>query len=274
MNHSKGGGPSALHPNIPASRRLFPGARTIFALMLREMATTYGRSPGGYLWAILEPTAGILLLTLIFSAAFRAPPLGVNFPIFYASGLVPFMLYIGVSNKMATALLFSKPLLTYPTVTFIDALTARFLVNVLTHIMVAYVIYSFILLVYETRTIIDLPRILLAFAMAAVLSGGIGIMNCFLFSRFPVWQQIWTIINKPLFLISCIFFIYESIPQPYRDYLWYNPVVHIIGVSRSGFYSNYRAEYASPLYVMGLGLGLTLLGLVLLKRHYRDLIEQ
>lgn len=273
MNLVSGPHPQALQPKYRAPRRRFPGARTVFALMLREMATTYGRSPGGYIWAILEPAAGILLLTLVFSVAFRTPPLGVNFPIFYATGLVPFMLYMHVSSKMAAALLFSKPLLAYPTVTFVDALMARFLVNLMTQLLVAYVIYAFIMLVFETRTIISLPDILLSFAMVAVLSGGIGVMNCFLFVRVPVWQQVWSIVNRPLFIISGIFFTFETIPQPYRDYLWYNPLIHVVGVSRSGFYSSYQADYASPLFVFGLGLGLTLLGLILLKRYYRELIE-
>ena len=96
-------------PRITAAKRRFPGARTVAALMLREMATTYGRSPGGYLWAILEPVVGILLLTAIFSIAFHTPPLGVNFPIFYATGLVPFTLYLTVSSKTSLALLFSSP---------------------------------------------------------------------------------------------------------------------------------------------------------------------
>ena len=47
--------------------------RTLVALVMREMSTTYGRSALGYLWAILEPVAGIMLLTAIFSLAFRAP---------------------------------------------------------------------------------------------------------------------------------------------------------------------------------------------------------
>ncbi|MEL6475009.1 MAG: sugar ABC transporter permease, partial [Pseudomonadota bacterium] len=34
-------------------RRRFASLRSIIALMLREMATSYGRSPGGYLWAVL-----------------------------------------------------------------------------------------------------------------------------------------------------------------------------------------------------------------------------
>jgi len=242
--------------------------------MLREMSTTYGRSPGGYIWAGLEPAVGILLLTAIFSAAFSTPPLGVNFPIFYASGLVPFTLFLTVNGKMGIALLFSKPLLEYPTVTFVDALLARFLTNVITQLMVAYVIIGFILIAYETQTILDMPRIILGFAMASALALGIGTMNCFLISRYQVWQQIWSIVNRPLFLISCVFYTFETIPAPFNDYLWWNPVVHVVGVTRSGFYSYYDAAFASPLYVFGLSIGLTCFGLLFLQRQYKDLMER
>jgi hypothetical protein len=53
--------------------RFLASFRTITALILREMATTYGRSPGGYLWAVLEPVAGVALLSLVFSLALRNP---------------------------------------------------------------------------------------------------------------------------------------------------------------------------------------------------------
>ena len=36
------------------------------------MGTTYGRSPGGYLWAILEPVAGIALLSTMIGAVVLA----------------------------------------------------------------------------------------------------------------------------------------------------------------------------------------------------------
>ena len=67
-----------------------------------------------------------------------------------------------------------------------------------------------------------LSSIILGFSMAAALALGIGTMNCFLISRYQVWQQIWSIINRPLFLVSCVFFLFETIPAPYNDYLWWN----------------------------------------------------
>ena len=102
--------------------RRFASIRTIFALMLREMITTYGRSPGGYLWAVLEPAAGIALLSLVFSVGFRSPALGVSFAMFYATGMVPFVFFNDINLKVSRALLFSKPLMAYPTVTFVDAI--------------------------------------------------------------------------------------------------------------------------------------------------------
>ena len=264
--------PSAARSNRKP-RRPFASLRTITALILREMITTYGRSPGGYLWAVLEPVAGIALLTLIFSTAFRAPALGTNFPIFYATGMIPFLMYNDISGKVALSLLFSKPLLAYPAVTYLDAIIARFIVNLLTQLMVAYITLTGILLIFETRLVPDYPTIIEGFALTALLALGVGVMNCFLFSRFPVWQRAWSILMRPMFIISGIFFLFDTIPLPYRDYLWYNPLVHIIGLMRRGFYSSYDANYVSVSYLVGLSLALLLTGLFLLRRFHRDLLN-
>lgn len=251
-------------------RRRFASTATVLALVLREMETSYGRSPGGYLWAVLEPAAGIALLTVIFSIGFRSPPIGTSFELFYASGMLPFLLFIDVSNKVALSLRFSRQLLAYPCVTFLDALLARFLTNMLTQIMVAYIVLAGIMLLFDTRTVLDPTKIVLGFAMAAALAFGVGTLNAFLMTRFELWQRVWSIVTRPLFIISCIFFIFDAIPQPFRDILWWNPLVHVVGQTRSGFYPGYDAPYVSLVYVFGLSTALTAAGLVFLRRYHRD----
>jgi capsular polysaccharide transport system permease protein len=253
--------------------RSFATFRTIGALILREMATTYGRSAGGYAWTVLEPAGGIAMLTLIFSLGFRSPPLGINFPIFYATGLVPFLMYLDISGKMSTSVMFSKQLLAYPAVTYVDAILARFILSTLTQLMVGYVIFTGILVMFETRTTLELDRIALGFAMTAALALGVGTMNCFLMSMYPVWQRIWSILNRPLFLLSCIFFTFETVPEPYRDILWYVPTVHLTGIFRAAFYPGYDATYVSPIYVFGLSGLLLMTGLLFLRRYYRDILS-
>lgn len=255
-------------------RPRFGTLRSVAALVLREMATSYGRSPGGYAWAVLEPVLAIALLSFIFSLAFRAPAIGVNFPIFYATGMLPYYLFIDINGKIATSLMFSKPLLAYPRVTFIDAIAARLIVGAVTQLMVSYIVFTGILLLFETRTDPVVADIALAFAMAAILGLGVGTLNCFLFSMFPLWQRAWGILTRPLVILSCVLFIFDAVPQPYRDILWFNPLVHVIGQMRHGFYASYDALYVAPLYVFGVALVLLLVGLVFLRRYHRFLLHE
>lgn len=247
--------------------------RTMMALMLREMTTTYGRSPGGYIWTVLEPVAGIAVLTAVFSAGFRNPALGTNFAIFYATGMIPFLAFNDISGKMSQSINYSRQLLAYPRVTYIDTLMARFVLNMLTQMLVAYLVISGILLLFDTRTTLVMSQILLSFAMVGALAAGIGIFNCLLMMLYPIWQRAWTILTRPLFFISGVFFTYETIPQPYREYFWYNPLIHVIGTMRSGFYISYEATYVSPLYVFGIALVTGVTGLVFLRRYYKDIME-
>ena len=261
---------SALRPAF--SRRLRT-PRAVMALMLREMVTTYGRSPGGYLWAILDPVGAIALLSFIFSQVFHAPALGSSFPLFYATGYLPFMMFNDVANKTATTIRFSKPLLQYPAVTFLDAILARFLLNGLTHIVVFFIVVIGLQLILGVITSIHFPAIVLAMAMALALALGIGTLNCYLVTRFPVWERIWQIATRPLFIISGVFFLYDSLPENIRSIMWFNPLAHVIGEMRRGFYATYEAAYVSHVYVFSIALVAFVSGLALLYRHHRDLLN-
>ena len=247
--------------------------RSIFALLLREMSTTYGRSPGGYLWAVVEPAAGIALLTFVFSMAFHAPPLGASFPAFYATGLLPYLLYVHLNTRLMVALWFSKPLLQYPAVSFIDAILSRFALALVTQIIVFYIVVSVIIYAFDPDVSLRVDRIALSLAMAAMFGAGVGVLNCLLISVFPVWQRVWNILHRPIFIVSGVFFVFESIPEPYRSILWYNPLVHIIGMMRSGFFTTYDAVYASPPYVFAFGMIALTIGLFFLRRWHKDLIH-
>lgn len=267
--------PSMPPPALPSGQppRRSSTARTLIALIMREMSTTYGRSALGYLWAILEPVAGIMLLTAIFSLAFRSPSIGTNFPLFFASGLLPFMAYMEISQKVASALRFSKQLLAYPSVTYLDALLARLILNTMTHGMIFIIVLFAILTIYRVDVILDPAAIAVGYIMVIALSLGVGTLNSYLSGTYPVWGRVWAIATRPLFFVSGIFFTFETIPRPYDDYLWWNPLIHVVGQVRSGIYATYDASYVSPIYVFLFSGLLLCAGLVLLRRYHRDLIS-
>ncbi len=248
--------------------------RSVAALILREMVTTYGRSPGGYLWAVIEPLAAIALLSFAFSLAFRAPSLGVSFPLFYATAYLPYMLFHDVSSKIATAIRFSKPLLNFSSVSWPDLLIARFLLNTFTHLAVGTVVLGGMLGVFETRAAPDLFGVAVACAMVVALTLGAGVMNAFLFLAFPAWERVWMILTRPLFIISGVFFLFEDVPTDVAGYLWFNPLFHATGQMRAAFYGTYDAAYVSVVYPLVIGLALLVLGLALLSRHADGLIHK
>lgn len=269
---------SSPKPDMPNLRPVtdqyrFATITTIAALMLREMSSTYGRNPGGYLWVILEPVLGIMLLTAAFSLVMRSPPLGSSFAIFYATGLVPFFVFNGVTSAVGNALGYSKQLLSYPRVTFVDALLARLILNTLTQFMSGFIILTVLMTVQDEQTSLDMFKISLAMLMAVVLGGGIGTLNCYLITRFPIWRSVWSVITRPLLLFSGVLLLPESIPEPFQGYLWYNPIAHVVSKMRTGFYPYYGGEWISPAYVFGVGLTCGLVGLMFLRRYYRDVLE-
>ncbi|KAG1649131.1 Polysialic acid transport protein KpsM [Nymphon striatum] len=251
----------ALQP-IRNRKRRFASARTIVALILREMSTRYGRTPGGYLWNVLEPLAAILFLSLGFSLLIRTPALGNSFLLFYATGYTVFNLYGSIQTATQAAIRYSKPLLRYPAVTWLDAILARFLLNALTGILTLSLLITGILLVIDSRTVVDLPPVLEALFLALVLGLGMGTLNCVLTGMFPLWRIIWSILNRPLMIASGVLYLFDDLPRVAQDILWFNPLIHIIGLMRSGS--------------MCLLLAMTLLalGLLLMGRFHRDILTR
>lgn len=254
-------------------RPSFQMARTVLALMLREMATTYGRSVGGYLWAILDPVLGVALLSVLFSFALRSPPIGDNFPLFYASGYLPFIMFNSLSQKIARSVQFSRPFMAYPCVTFMDTLVSRLLLNSLTDVVVMAIVLSGIMLIYGLPLQIDGGALAMMLGLLFLLSAGIGTLNCFIMTSFPVYERIWSIVTRPLFLISGVFFTYDAMPPLAQNVLWYNPLIHLVGMTRQSLYPTYNGDYISAGYVALIGIITLFFGLLFLVRHFKRLME-
>lgn len=254
----------------PRFRRL----RVLCALVIREMSAKFGRSVGGYLWALAEPLGGIILLSVAFSLALRSPPMGTNFMLFYATGIIPFYMFNSMSKGVAGAVKTNKGLLNYPVVTVLDAVFAKFALNFMTVLLIATVLMTGIIVWARLHVNLDLAAVALAYTLAALLGLGVGALNCVLFGFYPTWSNIWSVLSRPLFILSGILYTYETVPPSFQAVLWWNPLVHIIAVMRSGFYGAYHPAFVSIPYVLGVSLTLFVVGAYLLRRHSSLLLEQ
>ena len=257
-----------------STKRSFASMRTISALVLREMSTRYGRTPGGYIWSLLEPIAAILFLSLGFSLVIRTPPLGTSFLLFYTTGFLPFNMYNNISNTTARAINYSKALLKFPAVTWLDAIFARLLLNSLTNVLIMVLLIGSVYFIVDARSTVDVPLAVMAVALSIFVGFAVGTVNCVLLGLFPLWELAWSIITRPLFIASGVLFLYRDLPEGAQQILWFNPIMQITGMMRAAFYSTYDASYASVSYILGVSLALLTLGLILMGRYHQDILNR
>jgi len=243
------------------------------ALILREMNTRFGRTPGGYVWVIVQPAGVIILLAIAFSVLKANPSLGNSYLLFKATGFMFLTQFRQLSQVVGDSLGYSRPLLDYPGVSWIDAVIGRFLLNGLVLLLTSWIILHGIIAYEGMALVLNWPVILLATGLSMLLGLGVGCLNCFLFLRFPIWTQAWSILTAPLFLVSGVILLFEELPRNIQAILWFNPVYHITGLVRAGFYSTYNPTYISVTYVLACALVPMVLGLLLLRRFHRPLLE-
>jgi len=266
--------PPGLRPATRGTAQGYAPLRSIMALILREMATRFGTKPGGYIWAIVQPLAIILMLSFAFSLLMRSPSLGTSYILFKGTGILVFQMFKQNSTLIAKSLSQASSLLEYPRIVWIDTVIARFVLNVMIGLIVSWIILTGIIVYEDIRTVLDWGKILTAYGLAALMALGIGMLNIYMFMRFPVTENIWRILTAPLMILSGVIILYDDLPYLAQKYLWYNPLIHITGLMRDGFYPIYRPEYISITYVLIWALVPMVLGLLLVRRHHRDLLAR
>ncbi|SMF66043.1 capsular polysaccharide transport system permease protein [Xaviernesmea oryzae] len=235
--------------------------RIVSAFIIREIASRYGRSPGGYLWAFLQPIAFIVLMSLIMGSLGRMPALGESFPLFYATGFLSFNLYKGMETYLASAVRANKPLMSYPTVAPIDAVAGRFILEGATSLIVSIVILGGAMVFVRHPVQLQWTHIFEAIALAWTLALGVALMNIVLFFRFPLYEKAFGIVMRPLFLLSGVFYVPGEMPHPAREFLLDNPVTHLIMLFRWGFYGDRAAQGLDIWFLSEFTLGTLFVGM-------------
>ncbi len=262
----------ATPPQTPSGRR-FKSVRVILALMLRELESSDSRTSLGFLWAIIDPIATITLMSVVFGIISRTPPVGTNFPLFYMTGVVPFGIYATLAAKSSGALRFNKNLLSFPSVKPIDAIFARFLLNFFIEVAV-FLILTFVIIYFWSLNPHIKPLLAIqAILMASALGLGIGCFNAVLFLLVPTYDNVWSIITRPVMLASGVLIPINSIPQPYAGWLWWNPIAHPVELMRAAFYPEVTTANVDPIYVVSISVVAFAIGMVMLHSHVRDAME-
>lgn len=247
--------------------------RVVRALMLRETKTIFGKHKLGYLWVFIQAAFTIGIFWVI-RGGFRGGAqlhFGLAMPVFLLGGFIPWFLISESVTASLNAIGGNRALLSYPQVFPIDLLIARTLLISATYFCVMVLWLLVIRLFGYVAPLHEPARIFLALGLGVLLGFGVGAICSSLNLILPTTARIVPIIVRILFFTSGLFFSVGELPLKLQDILFFNPIVHIIELMRSGFSDTYPATFVSMSYVMGWVMTALAIGL-LLERYSRNYI--
>ncbi|MBS0476447.1 MAG: ABC transporter permease [Proteobacteria bacterium] len=241
-------------------------ARVIWALLMREMQTRFGRNNVGFLWIVIEP----LLLASAIAALHAGDTKHGNGDIrpvpFMIVGYTVFYLFRAIVNRAESAMHGNTPLLYHRQVMILDVLIARAIIEIAGVLGSATLLMSIaVLLDAASPPARPLFLILAYFVMLAyVFTLSLLLMAACHFSTvFAKLIHPLTYLSLP---ITGGFFMMRWIPVKYRDILEWLPTTHIYELARYGQFQNANLDYVDPLFILVCCLVQGVFGLIALDR--------
>ena len=244
----------------------------IFALFLREIKTRFGKFRLGYLWAVLEPLSFVLVLSMIRLLFSNSGIGGIDHPVFYVTGIIPFLFFQHSINVCLYAVDSNIGLFNYQRIRPVDSVLSRVLLEAVITIATGLLVAGILVFLGFHFKMDDTLGFLLAFFMLGSLSLGLGLLVSVLGGLSNEVQKIVPILIRPLFFLSGIFFMTDEIPQPYQDYLLLNPILQSIELIRSTMFADYETPVQGPGYVTTCTLLALFVGLTAYHGNWRKII--
>lgn len=245
---------------------------SVAALFLREVKTRFGSNRLGYFWALFDPFAQAAFMALIFTLIGRESVAGVPVALFLITGILPFKLFSKLLPQLSAAVSANKALFGYRQVQPITPIITRFIIEIVTF----FVVYILTLLALIWIGMDAVPHQLLellgATALLAVLALSIGLILCSATEHWQDTPKLVGIVMMPMFFISGIFYCATMIPSQYWFLFSWNPIFHLIELSRDAFFESYTTPIGSWTYVASVALVLLAGGLMLYRLNRQRFI--
>ncbi len=246
--------------------------RVIWALMLRETKTLFGKHKLGYLWALINAAFSIGIFWVLREVGGFHAPHGLTTPVFLLGGFIPFYLFSESVNGGLNAVDGNKTLLAYPQVFPIDILLARSLLKGAMYLCVMGILLGLAVFLGEGPRGGKPEIVFLALFLALALGFGTGAFCSALNLMWPATARIVPIIIRIIYFVSGLFFSVETLPPSARNILYFNPLSHLIELAREGLTWRYESRFVDLGYVNTFLFLVLAMGL-LLERYSRRYIE-
>lgn len=243
------------------------------AIFLREALSRLFDMRFAWFWLFMEPVCHIAFIAYVWRALRMHSVGGMDVIIWVLVGMLAFFLFRRTAVQTTYACDSNRPLFTYRQVKPFDTAIVRaglegFLMGLIS-IMVLMIGASL------GHEILPIDPLMVSYIVLGIwLFGfGYGLVGSVLMALIPEMEHILKLIMFPIYLISGVIWPLSSVPQPYLDWLMYNPLAHGIELIRIAYFPYYHAvPGVSAAYLYAWAGGSVVLGLLLYRRFAFQLV--
>jgi ABC-2 type transport system permease protein/capsular polysaccharide transport system permease protein len=258
-----------LPPAPTLLRSLSIQRRVIYALLMREIMTRFGRHNIGFLWMFVEPMLFTLGVTALWSAT-RAVH-GSDLPIvaFAVTGYSSVLLWRNMPSRCIMSVGPNLALMYHRNVRVMDIMLARLLLEA-SGASISFVVLT---LVFSSLGWMSLPEDLLKVVWGWLMLGWLGASAALLLGalseEFELVEKLWHPTSYLLFPLSGAAFLVDIMPPEAQRYILYLPMVHGVEYVRDGFFGSKIVAHHDLSYMASICAVFTLAAFVQIRRVSR-----
>jgi capsular polysaccharide transport system permease protein len=245
----------------------------ISALLRRETVTRFGKYRLGFIWMLLEPLLGVIVLGIIFSSIVARSVPEIPYPFFLLNGMLMLKLLTGPMNAGINAIGANRGLLVYPSVRPLDPFLARFLFELFTTLFSFAVFCGVGAWMGMEFSMAYLQLLAACFLLTWLLGCGLGLIFGVAAAYFNEAEKIVSVLQRPLLFVSAVMFPTHALPESAQNILHYNPLVHTIELSRKALFPYYHAGDVNLLYPTVIATVFFSVGIILFRNHRNFLVK-
>lgn len=249
-------------------------ARVVGALILRDLRTRFGRTIFGSMIIVAWPLTHLLFIMGALMFTRRIAPIGTDSAIYFGTGVLPYMLCLYPGRMIMLSVVQNKPLLGLPAVKTTDIILARCIVEVIAAFWVTAI---FMLILYLFGIEVLPHRIddaILAILSTVYLALAIGWLGAVMYAVVRFWLAIQIGCLILMYVSSGVVFVPTSLPEKFRNILWYNPLLHAVEWLRSSYYDGYGYGMLDRSYLLWSATVILFIALVLERGIRGRLLEE
>ena len=245
------------------------------AIFLREAVDRLFGMRAAWMWLLVEPCLHIGFIAFVLRAMRMQSMGGADTALWFSIGMLTFFMFRRTAVQTMHSIDCNKAFFAFRQVRPFDASFVR--AGLEGFLMVFIILIIFTGAAFTGRDPLPHDPLLVMAAVGGMwLFGlGYGLVASVVMRLVPEMTHILQIFMLPLYLLSGVIIPIFSIPQPYRDWLLFNPLVHGVEAARIGFFANnHTVPDISLGYLYQWLLASLCLGLALYRAYETRLVMQ